>query len=48
MIVGTEQPHAAHDPYDSRVYRWLRAVIDACLRHRLKVVGATVAIFVAG
>ena len=37
----------AHDPYGSRTYRWLRGAIDACLRHRLKVVGATAAIFVA-
>ena len=37
---------AAHDPYGSPTYRVLRAVIDACLRHRLKVIGATAAIFV--
>ena len=36
----------AHDPYGSPTYRVLRAVIDACLRHRLKVIGATAAIFV--
>ncbi len=37
---------AAHDPYGSPTYRVLRAVIDACLRHRLKVIGATAVIFV--
>jgi multidrug efflux pump subunit AcrB len=38
---------AAHDPYQTRLYRALRATIDACLRHRLKVVTLTAVLFVA-
>ncbi|HEU0220891.1 MAG TPA: efflux RND transporter permease subunit, partial [Paracoccaceae bacterium] len=34
-----------HDPYQGRIYRALRAMIDACLRYRLAVIGLTVAIF---
>jgi multidrug efflux pump subunit AcrB len=37
----------AHDPYQTRLYRALRATIDACLRHRLKVVALTAVLFVA-
>jgi multidrug efflux pump len=47
VMLLPNRAHVAHDPYDSRIYRGLRAVIDACLRHRLKVVAATAAIFVA-
>jgi multidrug efflux pump len=36
-----------HDPYRSRLYRGLRAVIRACVKFRLATVLATVAIFVA-
>lgn len=46
MLLPRRVP-VAHDPYGSRPYRWLRAAIDACLRHRRKVVAATAAIFVA-
>ena len=42
--------HANHDPhaiYETRMYRGLRAVIQWCVNHRIKVVAATVGIFVA-
>ena len=37
----------AHDPYQSRLYRALRAAIDLCLRYRLRVVAVTAGLFVA-
>ncbi|HET7493655.1 MAG TPA: efflux RND transporter permease subunit [Bradyrhizobium sp.] len=41
--------HHNHDPhavYETRLYRALRSVIQWCVDHRLKVVAATVAVFV--
>src|ERR1700754_1488269 len=41
--------HASHDPhavYETRMYRGLRAVVQWCVEHRVKVVLATVGIFV--
>jgi multidrug efflux pump len=35
-----------HDPYQKPFYRRFRGVLDACLRHRWLVIGATVAMFV--
>jgi multidrug efflux pump subunit AcrB len=37
----------AHDPYQGRLYRALRAALEACLRHRIKVVALTAGLFVA-
>jgi multidrug efflux pump subunit AcrB len=40
--------HAGHDPhavYETRMYRGLRAVVQWCVDHRIKVVAATVGIF---
>jgi len=40
--------HASHDPhavYETRMYRGLRAVVQWCVEHRVKVVVATVGIF---
>src|SRR5690349_11660455 len=40
--------HASHDPhavYETRMYRGLRAVVQWCVDHRIKVVVATVGIF---
>ncbi|MBN9004851.1 MAG: efflux RND transporter permease subunit [Rhizobiales bacterium] len=42
--------HHNHDPhaiYETRLYRSLRAVIQWCVNHRIKVVAATVGVFVA-
>src|SRR6201991_233828 len=41
--------HANHDPhavYETRMYRGLRAVVQWCVDHRIKVVVATIGIFV--
>jgi multidrug efflux pump len=41
--------HASHDPhavYETRMYRGLRAVVQWCVDHRIKVVSATVGVFV--
>src|SRR5918911_3034827 len=41
--------HASHDPhavYETRMYRALRAVVQWCVDHRIKVVAATVGVFV--
>lgn len=41
--------HASHDPhaiYETRIYRALRGVVQWCVDHRIKVVVATVGIFV--
>ncbi|MGQ0686696.1 efflux RND transporter permease subunit [Bradyrhizobium sp.] len=41
--------HASHDPhavYETRMYRGLRAVVQWCVEHRIKVVAATVGVFV--
>ncbi len=50
-FAGSSQPEpaattAAHDPYATPFYRTLRRWIEACLRHRWRVIGATVAAFV--
>jgi len=40
--------HASHDPhavYETRIYRSLRAVVQWCVEHRIKVVAATVGVF---
>lgn len=34
-----------HDPHDGRLYRILRRVLEACLRHRYAVIAVTVAMF---
>src|SRR3954471_7773228 len=42
--------HHNHDPhaiYETRIYRGLRAVVQWCVNHRIKVVVATVGVFVA-
>ncbi|RYH07135.1 efflux RND transporter permease subunit [Tropicimonas sp. IMCC6043] len=39
--------HGNGTPYQGRVYRALRAAIDASVRHRIKVVAATAGLFVA-
>ena len=39
--------HDPHAVYETRLYRGLRAVIQWCVNHRIKVVAATVGIFVA-
>ena len=36
-----------HDPYQGRLYRALRAVLDYCIRNRLKVVALTAGLFAA-
>ncbi|HEY0852216.1 MAG TPA: efflux RND transporter permease subunit [Bradyrhizobium sp.] len=41
--------HASHDPhavYETRIYRSLRRVVQWCVEHRIKVVAATVGVFV--
>jgi multidrug efflux pump len=41
--------HASHDPhavYETRMYRALRAVVQWCVDHRIKVVVATIGVFV--
>ena len=43
--------HHNHDPhaiYETRIYRGLRRVVQWCVDHRIKVVVATVGVFVAG
>ena len=40
--------HANHDPhavYETRMYRGLRAIVQWCVDHRIKVVAATIGIF---
>lgn len=37
-----------HEVFDTRFYRWLRATIDWCMRHRLATIAATVLVFAAG
>src|SRR3546814_11592269 len=36
---------AAHDPYDTAIYRRFRGWVGGCLRHRWLVIGATVLVF---
>jgi len=41
--------HASHDPhavYETRIYRALRRVVQWCVDHRIKVVAATVGVFI--
>jgi len=38
----------SHEVFDSRFYRRLRAVIDACMRHRWLTIAVTIAVFVLG
>ncbi|MFO1065550.1 MAG: efflux RND transporter permease subunit [Pirellulales bacterium] len=47
MLLPEKMHKQHHDAYDSRFYRLLRAVITACVRHPSKVVGVTVAAFIA-
>jgi len=49
MMLPNIKVHANHDPhavYETRMYRGLRAVIQWCVKHRVKTVLATVGIFV--
>ena len=49
-LLPTIKMHHSHDPhaiYETRVYRALRAVVQWCVNHRVKVVVATVGIFAA-
>jgi len=45
VLLPDQMRHHASDPYDSNVYRRLRRIVDACVRHRIKVLIATAAIF---
>ena len=50
MLLPNIKVHHNHDPhavYETRVYRILRSMIQWCVNHRVKVVVATVGIFVA-
>ena len=50
MLLPNIKVHHNHDPhaiYETRVYRVLRRMIQWCVNHRIKVVVATVGIFVA-
>jgi len=40
--------HAAHEVYDTPIYRTLRRVIAFCVRHRILVVAVTLGVFFAG
>src|SRR5215467_1627533 len=49
-LVPNIKAHSSHDPhaiYETRIYRGLRAVVQWCVDHRIKVVLATVGVFVA-
>lgn len=48
MWLLKERAGAHHEVFDSRFYRLLRAVIDACMRHRWLTIAATLAIFALG
>jgi multidrug efflux pump len=39
--------HGHHDVYDTRAYRWLRRLIERCVRARWTTIGVTAAAFVA-
>lgn len=43
-----QERHGAHEMFDSRFYRGLRATIDGCMRHRWMTIGATVLAFALG
>jgi multidrug efflux pump len=50
MLLPNIKVHQNHDPhavYETRVYRILRSMIQWCVDHRVKVVVATVGVFVA-
>ncbi|MBV8589062.1 MAG: efflux RND transporter permease subunit, partial [Acetobacteraceae bacterium] len=40
--------HSGHEVYDTRVYRGFRRVVEFCVRRRITVVLATIAVFAAG
>ncbi|MEY9175169.1 multidrug efflux pump [Bradyrhizobium elkanii] len=45
--VKVHQNHDPHAIYETRMYRGLRSVVQWCVDHRIKVVAATVGVFVA-
>ncbi len=45
MLLPKIKPHAHGDAHNGRLYRMLRAAIEACLRHRFLVMGTTVGLF---
>ena len=48
MYVLKDRSGAHHEVFDSRFYRGLRALIDACMRHRWITIAATLAAFALG
>ncbi len=47
LLPKPKHVHPGHDVYDTRVYRFFRAIVTACVRARWVTIGTTVAIFVA-
>ncbi|WP_375763514.1 efflux RND transporter permease subunit [Bradyrhizobium sp. Pha-3] len=45
--IKVHQNHDPHSIYETRMYRGLRSVVQWCVDHRIKVVAATVGVFVA-
>ncbi|WP_375787607.1 efflux RND transporter permease subunit [Bradyrhizobium sp. Pha-3] len=45
--IKVHQNHDPHAIYETRMYRGLRSVVQWCVNHRIKVVAATVGVFVA-
>ncbi|KWV47179.1 multidrug transporter AcrB [Bradyrhizobium macuxiense] len=45
--IKVHQNHDPHAIYETRIYRGLRSVVQWCVDHRVKVVAATVGVFVA-
>ncbi|MGY4226708.1 multidrug efflux pump [Bradyrhizobium sp. USDA 4503] len=45
--IKVHQNHDPHAIYETRMYRGLRSVVQWCVDHRIKVVAATVGVFVA-
>jgi multidrug efflux pump len=47
LLPKPKHVHPGHDVYDTRVYRFFRAIVTACVRARWVTIGVTVAIFFA-
>lgn len=48
VLLAERKTHSAHDVFDTRFYRAVRAFVDACLRYRWVVIAATGLLFAAG
>lgn len=48
VLLRERKSHTPHDVFDTRFYRGFRALVEACLRHRWLVIGATLGLFALG